>query len=137
MDIKSLKRDVAASTEGAWVGEIPEMGDLRLRVRGENSPKVAALRARKLRAVPKSKRGRDGMPVFSEMVRVTAEVLHEVVLLDWDGLTCDGKPVKFDPDLALQWLTDPDYQEFADAVAWSAKVVANGDANRTEDIAGN
>lgn len=55
MDIKSLKRDVAASTEGAWVGEIPEMGDLRLRVRGENSPKVAALQARKMRAVPKDR----------------------------------------------------------------------------------
>lgn len=137
MDIKSLKRDVAASTEGAWVGEIPEMGDLRLRVRGENSPKVAALQARKMRAVPKNKRGRDGVPVHSELLRVTAEVLHEVVLLDWDGLTSDGKPVKFDPDLALQWLTDPDYQDFANAVAWASKVVANGDAERTEDIAGN
>lgn len=137
MDIQSLKKDVAASTEGQWVGDIPEMGDLRLRVRGENSPKVAALRARKLRAVPKDKRGRDGMPVFSEMLRVTAEVLHEVVLLGWDGLTNGGKPVKFDADLAREWLTNPDFQEFADAVAWASKVVANGDAERVEDLAGN
>ena len=137
MDIQSLKKDVAASTEGQWVSQIPEMGDLRLHVRGENSPKVASLRARKLRAVPKGKRGRDGMPVFAEMMRVTAEVLHEVVLLDWDGLTDGGKPVKFDADLAREWLTNPDFQEFADAVAWASKVVANGDADRTEDIAGN
>lgn len=137
MDIQNLKRDTAAATEGQWVEDIPEMGDLRLKVRGENSPKVAALRARKLRAVAKDKRGRDGMPVFSEMMRVTAEVLHEVILLDWDGLTNGGKPVKFDADLAREWLTNPDFQDFADAVAWASRVVANGDAERVEDIAGN
>ncbi|MCB5411778.1 hypothetical protein [Pseudogemmobacter faecipullorum] len=137
MDIQSLKKDVAASTEGQWVGDIPEMGQLRLRVRGENSPKVAALRARKLRAVPKDKRGRDGMPIYEEVLRVTTEVLHEVVLLDWDGLTNGGKPVKYDPELAKQWITDPDFQDFADAVAWASKIVANGQADQVEEAAGN
>lgn len=137
MDIQSLKKDVAASTEGQWVSDIPEMGQLRLRVRGENSPKVAALRARKLRAVPKDKRGRDGMPIFEEVMRVTTEVLHEAVLLDWDGLTDGGKPVKFSPELAKQWITDPDFQDFADAVAWASKIVANGQADQVEEAAGN
>lgn len=137
MDIQSIKRDVAASTEGKWISDIPGCGDLRLRVRGENSPKVAALRARKLRAVPKGKRDRDGAPTFEEMMRVTAEVLHEAVLLDWDGLTNGGKAVKYDADLAREWLTNPDYQEFADAVAWASRVVANGDDEATEDLAGN
>jgi hypothetical protein len=137
MDIKSLKRDVAASTEGAWVGEIPEMGDLRLRVRGWNSPIVSNLHSQKTLAVPRDKRRMNGAPIPSETARIVSEVLHEVVLLDWDGLTNDGKPVKFNADLALKWLTDPDYHEFADAVFLASQVVAKGNAQRTDDIAGN
>lgn len=113
------------------------MGDLRLRVRGDGSVKVQALRARKLRAVPKNLRGRDGAPIFAEMLRVTAEVLYEAVLLDWDGLTDGGKPVKFDPELAQEWCTNPDFQEFADAVAWASRAVSGGNAAAAEELAGN
>lgn len=137
MDIQDLRKDVAASTEGQWVDEIPGMGELRLRVRGENSPKVAALRARKLRAVPKNKRDRSGAPAFEEMMRVTSEVLHEAVLLDWDGLTNGGDPVAYDADLAKGWLSNPDFQQFADAVAWASQAVANGEAEAAEELAGN
>jgi hypothetical protein len=45
--------------------------------------------------------------------------------------------VKFNADLALKWLTDPDYHEFADAVFLASQVVAKGNAQRTDDIAGN
>lgn len=137
MDISSLVLDVEAITEGQWVSDIPGMGDLRLRVRGMRSPKVQKLRARKLRALPKKDRGRDGMPTFEASMRVTAEVLHEAVLLDWDGLTDGGKPVKYDPEVAKQWLTDPRFQRFADAVAAAADYVDNGEAEAVEEIAGN
>lgn len=137
MEIKSLKRDLTASQDGQWVDDIPEMGQLRLKVRGDNSLKVVEIRQRKMRAVPKNKRDRAGNPIFSELIRVTAEILHEEILLDWDGLTNDGKPVKYDVELAREWLTNPEYQDFADAVAWASKVVANGNDHLAEDAEGN
>ena len=137
MDINSLSVDIDAIQEGQWVGDLPGMGDLRLRVRGFMSPKVQSLRARKLRALPKVDRERDGQPKFEAALRVTAEVLHEAVLLDWDGLSDGGKPVKYSPDLARQWITDPSFQRFADAVAMAAQIVDNGDAEAVEEMAGN
>lgn len=137
MDIQSLSIDVAAVEGGQWVGDLPGMGDLRLLVRGFSAPKVQALRARKLRRLPKPDRERDGQPKFEAAMRITAEVLHEAVLLGWEGLSDGGKPVKYDPDLAREWLTDPRFQRFADAVAMAAQIVDNGDAEATEDLAGN
>lgn len=137
MDIKNLKRDLAASQEGQWVGDIPEMGQLRLKVRGDNGARVAEVRTRKIRAVSRDKRDRSGNPIFSELLRITAELLHEEILLDWDGLTDGGKPVKYDADLAKEWLTNPEYQDFAEAVAWASKVVANGNDRTAEEVEGN
>lgn len=137
MDIKNLKREVKALDEGRWIDQIPEMGDLRLKVRAETSTKVAALRARKIRLLARQDRERDGSPKFDALLRITSEVLHEAVLLDWDGLTNEGAPVKYDPELAKVWLTDPEYRDFADAVAWAARVAANERDEAIEEAAGN
>lgn len=137
MDIKDIKKNAAEITGGQWVGDIPDMGDLRLRVRGLSSPQVIAIRSRKERAVPRKERLRDGSLRPETGLRISGEVLHEAVLLDWSGLTSDGKPVKYDAALAAEWCTNPDYQDFASAVAWSAMVVDRGDADRTEELAGN
>lgn len=126
MDIQSLKKDSAAIAEGQWIGEIPNMGDLRLRVRGASSPRVVAVRARKQRAVPRNERLRDGSLTVETTIRIETEVLHEAVLLDWDGLTDSGKPVKYDATLAETWLTNPDYRDFADAVVWASQVADRG-----------
>lgn len=137
MDINDLKRDSAAASEGKWIADIPDLGNVRLRVRGLSSPKVIALRSRKERAVPRKERMRDGSLTPETAIRIGGEVLHEAVLLDWDGLTSDGKPVKYDPKLAADWCTNPDFQDFSNAVAWAAMVVDRGAADMTEDLAGN
>lgn len=137
MDIASLKVDSAVIAEGTWVSDIPEMGDLKLRVRGWSSPKAKHLLSRKLRAVPKKQRGRDGLPLPKVEDQITAEVLHEAVLLDWSGMTDAGKPLPYDPKLAGEWLSNPDYRPFRDAVSWAARAVDNDEAEATEDLAGN
>jgi len=137
VDILDLAVNMETISEGDWVDQIPEMGDLRLKVRGMMAPKVQALQARKLRAVPKNKRGRDGMPLFAVTVQVMTEVLFEAVLLDWDGLSADGKPVKYSPELSKQWLSDLSFQKFADAVIWAARCVDNGKAKAADDLVGN
>lgn len=136
MKLSDLKRNSALIAEGQWVGGIPNMGDLRLRVRGISSPTVAAARARKERAVPRKERDRDGSLKHATSMRITGEILHEVILIDWEGVLDDkGKPLPFDAELAAKLCTDPDWIEFANAVAWAANVVDNG--GDVEEIAGN
>lgn len=137
MEIKDLKSNSTAIAAGQWVGEIPDMGNLRLRVRGLSSPAVASIRARKERTATRKDRNRDGSLKTSVGLRIAAEVLFEAVLLDWDGITDEGKPVPYDTKLAKEWLTDPDYREFANATAWAAMVVDRGEADQIDDISGN
>lgn len=137
MDISKIKRDSNKISEGQWVRDIPECGSLTLKVRGMSSPVVQALMSRKLRAIPKEERERDGSPNIVASTRVLAEVLHEAVLLDWGGLSDEGKPVKYNSALAKKWLTDPDFKPFADAVSWAARAVDSGDAEMAETAEGN
>lgn len=137
MDISKIKRDSNKISEGQWVKDIPEAGDLALRVRGMSSPMVQALMSRKIRAVEKSDRNRDGSPKMQVATRITSEVLAEAVLLDWAGLTDNGKEVKYSKALANEWLTNPDYKDFADAVAWAARAVDAGEAEAKEQVEGN
>lgn len=124
MDIRSIQKDSAAIAEGQWVDSIPGMGDLRLKVRGSTANKVMAVRARKQRNAPNEDRSADGALSVEAAMRIETEVLHEAVLLDWDGLTDGGQPVKFDSALAKDWLTNPDFRDFADAVVWASGVVS-------------
>lgn len=137
MEIKDLKKDSAKIAEGQWVQDIPDMGDLRLMVRGLSSPVVSAARSRKERSATRKERHRDGTLKHETAARITSELLAEVVLMDWDGITSGGKPVKYDAATAAAWLTDPDYQDFANAVAWAALLVDRGEQEITEDLAGN
>lgn len=134
MDISALKRDSTKVEAGEWVGEIPGMEDVRLRVRGLSSPTAVALRSRKERKVSRDGRERDGQLKADVALRILGEVLHEAVLLDWDGLTSGGQPLPFDKDLARDWLTNPDYVAFADAVVYAAQVVDKGRADDTAEM---
>lgn len=125
MDVSATKRNAKAVEDGQWVSDIPEMGDLRLKVRGLTSPTVVKSRDQKIRAEPKENRLRDRSLTYEANLRVLQEVLCEVVLLDWENLTDKGEPVAYSAELAKALLIDPDYQPFADAVVWAASVVDN------------
>lgn len=137
MDISNLKRDSARIEAGEWVGDIPNMGTLRLRVRGIGSKAYTATLSRLSRAVPKDQRLRDGGLKPDSAVRVMGEAMHEALLLEWDGLEDGDKPLKFDKALALEWMTNPDFRPFLDAVVYAANVVEGGRSEVVEDIAKN
>jgi len=126
MEISSVKKNAAIIAAGQWVDDIPNMGDVRLKVCGLSSPAAIALRGRLERAVPPDQRERDGSLKPAAGMAVLKEVLHKAVLQDWDNITDGGKPVPYDADLAHRWLTDPDFENFADAVVWAARVVDRG-----------
>jgi hypothetical protein len=126
MEISAFKRDSNNVKAGQWIGDIPGMGDLRLRVRGLSTPTAVAYRSRLERAVPRNERDRDGSLKPEQMVEVFSKVMLEHILIDWDGITQNGKPVPYSKELATEWLTNPDFRPFADAVAWAAGVVDRG-----------
>jgi hypothetical protein len=136
MDLKSIKTDTKLVEAGRWVDEIPNMGDLRLNVRGMTSKLYTTKLARLLRAVPKDKRDRTGAVLPDEHVRCMGAAAAETLLIDWENLTDEGKPVAYTKDLAVQLLTDTETSMFLDAVLFCAQVVDN-ESTGVEDAAKN
>lgn len=136
MDISAIKRNIKVIDQGTWVDQIPNAGDLRLLVRGMSSKIVRDAREAKERAVPIHERNRDGSLTSEASLRILGETMHETVLLDWDGLTDGGKKVKFNSALAKEWLTNPAYEQFADAVVWAARYV-DRNSSQVEEAAKN
>jgi hypothetical protein len=137
MDISNLRKSTATVEAGDWVDGIPQMGELRLRVRGLNSAQYKAIFSRKQRAVPKDQRERDGSVKDDVLHRIRGEALHEAILLDWSGLTSNNQPVPFDPGQALAWLTDPEFEDFQFAVLYAAGVVGKDRSDAGQALAKN
>lgn len=137
MDISTIRRDTGKIEAGEWVSDIPNMDDVRLRVRGLTAPIVVALRSKMERKVGRSGRERDGQLKPDVGLTVLGDVLAEAVLLDWEGITIDGKPVPYSKELAKKWLTSREYMVFADGVTWAAQYVDRSVAEVAEAVTGN
>lgn len=136
MDIKSFKRSSQAAAEGRWIGDIPNLPDFRVKVRGLSCFAATSLRRAKERAVSRNDRERGQIKLDVEQ-RISREVLHEAILLDWDGLTHEGEPIPYSREQAAALLLDPDYDIFAGAVTWAAGIADTEDKDVTEDHKGN
>lgn len=132
MEIKSFKRDAKAAADGRWVDDIPNMPGVRLKVRGLSCFAATSLRRAKERAVPRDGRERGAIKLAVEQ-RISREILHEAILLDWDGLTDNGEPFAYDFDAAGLMLKNPDYDIFAGAVSWAAGVADTEDKEVEDD----
>jgi len=136
MDINAIRSDRKAIEEGTWIEGIPEMGELRLKVRGMTNPDYQRMLQRLIAAVPRSKReGGRVDPV--EMERIIGSTLHATVLLDWDGVKVGHEAKPYDSKLAFQLCTDPEYVRFMKAVAWAASEVDDRNAEAEKADAGN
>lgn len=120
MDINALRTDSTRIEAGEWVGDVPSLLGLRLKVRGFTSSTYRAALQRAQRAVPRGELNKDGSMPVAVQDRVSAQAMHEAGLIDWEGFEQDGKPVPYDAELARTLLTDPDYRAFRDAVAVAA-----------------
>lgn len=135
--MKLAKVNTAKVEGGAWVGDIPDMGDLRLRVRGINNARYRRLQQELINAVPRSER-RKGRLDPEAIDNVTATCLLRTVLLGWENLECeDGRPVPFSEEQAKVYLTDPAYRAFYDAVVYAATIVGEDDAEADKADEGN
>lgn len=137
MKISDVKIDATKFEHGAWVDNIPEMGNLRLKVRGINNASWRRLQATMIAAVPRAKKI-GGRIDPEEQDRITATCLRKACLLDWENLeNDDGAPIPYSDEVAGKLLTDPATQRFRDAVSWAANTVADEDAEAVKGTVGN
>lgn len=128
MKLSELKIDSAKAEQGAWIGDIPDLGNLRLKVRGLGNSDARRLRLKLIRALPKASREDP-----KEQDKINARILAEAVLLGWENL--EGEV--YSKERAFEILSDPDLAPFADGVAWAAGKVAELEADQTDTDAKN
>lgn len=137
MKLSSLKVDAEKIEGGAWIGDIPEMGDMKLRVRGLQNASYRRMQTKLLDAVPRAQR-QGGRVDPDVMDRITAQCLAATVLLDWSGLEAeDGSSLPYSKEQAHEFLTKPEFRRFREAVVYAATIVGDADADGEKDDAGN
>lgn len=136
MKLSDIEVDPVRIEQGEWVSDIPEMGELRLRVRGIGNADWRRIQSKLQDAVPRQHRvGNRIDPV--EQDRIVNICLQGACLLDWDGVEGDGEPLPYSKEMAAELLTNPKYRRFRDAVLWAATVVGEAVAAKVEEQAKN
>ncbi|MBS7542528.1 hypothetical protein [Ancylobacter oerskovii] len=137
MKLSAIKVNTKAIEAGKWVGDIPEMGDLRLKVRGIGNSDFNRRYDELVQAIPRAERPNNRLTPDAQR-KLTAQLYAETILLDWEGLTDDdGAPVAFSMEFAEQVLADPEMRDFVFAVRYAAQQVAGETADSNKADAGN
>lgn len=140
MDIKSVKVDSARGERGDWIGNIPGMGDLRLHVRSFSNSDYQGFLAKEFSAVPREQRigGRTDAPLMPNVRdAIITRGMVEHVLLGWENLTEGGNTVEFSKEASMNYLSDPDYRVFNEAVTWAATMVEKIREDEVQSATGN
>lgn len=128
MDLSSLKTNTVVVEQGDWVDNIPDMGDLRLKVRGRGNARWRRLEQQMATAVEKGKRLK-GRLVPEEQDRIIGICIRDTALIDWENLKDGDKAIPYSKEMASTLLTDPQYRAFFDACVWACSVVGDGTAD--------
>lgn len=137
MKLSSVKVNPKAVEDGDWVKDLNEMGDLELKVRGQNSAAWKTLNNKLVRALPRNLRNRaDGLPQEIQD-RIVNDLLVGAGLLDWNNLELDDGPKPYSKDLAAKLIKDPQWALFREAVLTATIRVGTEVAEADEALAGN
>lgn len=123
MDIKNFvvsEQALQAMDNGAWVADVDGAPGVRWLVRGLKSDAVRKAQEEKQAKVRASrKKGKD--LTDEEKTQIFKEVLHEKVLLGWEGLTSGGEPLPYDAALAASFIMDRKGEKFTGFVIAAAQ----------------
>ena len=107
MDLAEVKVDRKTQNEGVWVAHdmttsflIARMGNPKFKTRFNS---LMAPHQRKYEA------GKLDMEMQGQIM---ARAVSETILLDWKGLTLDGKEIKYSKEKAFEILSDATAEEF-------------------------
>lgn len=136
MKLSERKIDLKMREDGAWVKDIPDWDDLKLKVMGTGNKTWAKREQALISAVPRARR-MNGLQK-EDRDRINGILLRDHCLLDWRGVEDEeGKPEPFSKEAANKYLTSPEYEPFRDAVLWAASYVAERGQAEIEEDAGN
>ena len=134
MELGEQRVDPKAREEGAWVDDIPEMGDLRLKVRGANNKAWEKRADALIAAVPRQRRIKGLGP--EDRNRINAICARDHGLVDWANLKIGGVDVPYSKEKANELLTDPQWINFHNAVIWACNIVGTQIRAEVEEDAG-
>lgn len=97
--IKAVSEAFDQANDGEWV-ESKSLPGVSFLVRGMSSPKVIRCMSRLQRAAPDDQREEDGSLTEDGQDAVDHALILEVGLLEWRGITDDGKEVPYSPEMA-------------------------------------
>jgi hypothetical protein len=95
---------------------------VRLKVRGTGNADYRRLHGKKTRKIAAQRLGPEKEQAAEW--QMTNELLVETILLDWDGLSMDNKALPYTPEIAAQFLADPEMRFLRDAVIYAGNLVA-------------
>ena len=135
MKLSKIAVDADAIENGRWVGDLPGLPGVELRVRGFNNADYRNLQTKKLRSITPAQRAGVSLELSDEM---TNDLLVETILLDWRGIEDDdGSPLAYSKERAREMLADPRMRRFRDAVLFAADIVGELEVAAIEDDAKN
>jgi hypothetical protein len=67
-----------------------------------------------------------------ELSRALASAVADTVLLGWEGITDEGKDIKYSKEKAIEWLSDPAKERFFEKVRDEAVKAENFKAQRLQ-----
>lgn len=133
MKISEITRNLSVIEAGRWVSDIPNLGDVELRIRGKDNADWRRLESALVASVPRSGRI-NGRITPLESDRIVGVLLRDAALLDWKNVTDnDGNPIPFSKEAAAKFLLQPEFRGFRDAALWAAISVAEDTAAELED----
>ncbi len=123
MKLTAIKVNPAAIEQGQWIGDLPDMGDLKLKVRGIGNSDYRILQGKLLRAVPRAQRA-ELTP--EQQDEIAGKLLLETCLIDWQNVTDEASAeIPYSKELAADLLFKPEFARFRDAVAYAAATVGD------------
>lgn len=121
MELQEFFRDEKAVEAGEWVGELTGVGDnVRFRVRGMTSKDYMNAYSRAQRRAPAKDREADRTLKLEAVQRIMADLLPEYILMDWEGITNEGKPLPYDKEKVKGWLRQPGALPLLNAIVEAA-----------------
>lgn len=102
-EIADIKDRNELLADGIWIEQVPNLGNVRLKVRPLNSPIVVMALSREQRNIAPDELNQHGQIPWEVQEEIDRLVLCSAALLDWDNLTDGGQPVPFSQEQALEW----------------------------------
>lgn len=113
MDLTRFKADPQLEDEGVWTSIDAGTG-ARIKIARIGNRRYREAMTKRLK--PYRRALRNGTLDERVTEQITAEVLAETVLLDWQGLTDGGTPLAYSAEAARTLLCDTRFKDFRDLV---------------------